>query len=147
MATPMNAAEVLADWTAKTKAAAGTKFKNAIGRVQVSPTALAAAKVSEYAAGCQRAATDGSFAAGCNKVSLQEWQRVTSTKGAQNISSGVDAAQQKMATHLQAALPFAAQLKEKIRAMPKGGEANAMERFRTAMQDTIQFYKNRKGIS
>lgn len=144
---PLNAQEVYNDWATQTKNRI-SKYKSGISRVSVNPAEKAAQKANEWAAGVQRALSNGKYVSGLQKVSLSSWQQAALGKGAQNIATGVDAAstKEKMLRHLADALPFAAQVKETIRAMPKGTFEDGMARGRRAAEMMRDHYAARRGV-
>lgn len=114
--------------------AANGAYKEGVMAVTASPTAKAAQAVDRYASGCSRAATDGSFVNGCNKVTLADWQQITSTKGVSHYSSGVNAAKEKMRRHIQSSMPFWAQVSEMAKGMPKGDLEQGIAKVRAVCQ-------------
>lgn len=92
MAMP-SAAEAAAKW-ATALPAAQQRYIDGVNAVTVSPGALAARAAPLWAA--NTAAAQSKFARNSAAVSTQQWQQATTTKGAQRLSSGAQAAQPKV---------------------------------------------------
>lgn len=129
-----SAETILNKWINGAAQAANGAYKEGIQSVTVSPTQKAAASVDRYASGCARAASDGSFVNGCNKVTLQDWQQAASTKGVANYSRGVSDAREKMRRHIQSSMPFWAQVSEMAKQMPKGDLEQGIAKVRAVCQ-------------
>lgn len=125
-----SAETILNKWVQGASTAANGAYKEGVQGVTVSPTAKAAQAVDRYAAGCSRAASDGSYVNGCNKVTLADWQQATTTKGVANYTRGVNDSKEKMRRHIQSSMPFWAQVSEMAKSMPKGDLESGINRVR-----------------
>lgn len=122
--------DVLNSWVSATTSAAGSKYKQGIASVKVSPTEVAASRVDQYLAGVQRAVSDGSYVNGLRRVSLSDWQQAAINKGASNIAVGVNSSKDKVRRNLAKLIPLTEQIKEQVRTMPKGTLEEGLARVR-----------------
>lgn len=104
-------------------------IRSGIEGVTVSPTAKAAAAVDKYADGCARAASEGTFVAGCQKVTLQDWKDKAIGKGLANLDTGVRASETKVAAFQQKAEPYYKMAKERAAAVQGSGRSAAMAKM------------------
>ncbi len=100
--------------------AATADIQKGVQAVQQSPTAAAAQRQDAYVAGVQRAAANGKWARGLNRVSLQQWQQAMIQKGLQRVGPGSQAAIPKMAAFMSQFGPYLDQLKQALSTMPRG---------------------------
>jgi hypothetical protein len=116
MPTPAEAAQ---KW-ATALPAAQQAYVNGVNAVTVAPGTLAARAAPMWAA--NTAAAQSKFARNSAAVSLQAWQQQTTTKGAQRLSSGAQAAQPKMEAALAKLFPAIAQA---VSSLPPRGDIEA----------------------
>lgn len=135
-----NTAAILAKYKRNSQAAS-EDYVAGIQAVTVSPTQKAAAAVDKYARGVQNAVTSGSFVAGCNSVSLAEWQHAAMNKGKKNYQNGVANLSQKAMKNMADQQNYAAQVKAEIAAMPNDSEADADARQAAAVAKMRQYRK------
>lgn len=119
------------------------RYKEGVAGVTESPTAKAAQAVDRYASGVQRAVQDGTFVDGCNSVSLSDWQKAASDKGAANMATGVRAAEPKMVKTLTTLLPHCQMVSDAVAQMPKGTLEDAKQRSNKAIELMAQYKKPR----
>ena len=108
--------------------------------VTESPTAKAARAVDKDAAGCQRAVADGTFVAGCQRVTLQDWKDRTINKGLANLDVGVRQAESKVAAFQQKAEPYYKMAKDRAAAVQGSGDGAAHEKMQ-AVWDVMRQLK------
>lgn len=111
----VTAQEAADKWAART-AAASQDYARGIQRVTQAPGAAAAAKKADYIAHVNESADK--WARNVGNVSLGDWQQMASTKGAQNLSVGVNAAKNKMASRMQKVLADVDSAVAAIKTMP-----------------------------
>jgi len=93
-------------------------IRRGIDRVTESPTEKAAAKQDKMLTNLTRAVTDGKWAAGLKRVTLEEWKRKARDVGVNRIAAGIDAAKDKVTAFAEVLLPHIDRGQEKIKAMP-----------------------------
>lgn len=98
--------------------AAVEDVRKGIDRVTEAPTAKAAAKQDKMLANLTRAVTDGKWAAGLKRVSLEEWKRKARDIGVNRIAAGIDGAKEKVVAFAEELLPHIDRGQEKIKTMP-----------------------------
>ncbi len=118
MAMP-SAAEAAQKW-ATNLPAAQQRYVDGVNAVSVSPGALAARAAPTWAA--NTAAAQQKFARNSAAVSLQAWQQATTTKGAQRLSSGAQAAQSKVEATFAKLFPAIASA---VSSLPPRGDLEA----------------------
>lgn len=139
----LSAAELAAKWK-RNLAASIPSYKAGVEAVTVAPTEKAAQAVDRYAAGCMRAAEDGSFVDGCRAVSLDDWKRRALGAGAERIAKGASDGESRVVEFMSQLMPHAQRVKEAIAAMPKGSIEDSIARNAQAIRMMAQF-KFRKG--
>jgi len=97
--------------------------------VTESPTMKAAAAVSKWQAGIQRAIANNSFVNGCNRVTLNDWKTITTAKIQSNLSSGVTATLAKTTARFRSLLAYIDQGLSTIESMPKNTAADSKARM------------------
>jgi hypothetical protein len=118
MAMP-SAAEAAQKW-ATALPASQQRYIDGVNSVNVAPGTLAARAAPVWAA--NTAAAQGRFARNSAAVSLQAWQQATTTKGAQRLASGAQAAQPKMEAALAKLFPAIASA---VSSLPPRGDIEA----------------------
>jgi len=88
----VTAQQWLQDWGNGLNGSAA-KIKAGVQKVNVAPGVSAASKESKMLSNTTAAITSGKWSRNVQAVSLSQWQDAMSTKGTQNISSGVAQAQ------------------------------------------------------
>jgi len=135
MAMP-SAAEAAAKW-ATALPAAQQRYIDGVNAVNVAPGTLAARAAPTWAA--NTAAAQSRFARNSAAVSLQSWQQSTTTKGAQRLSSGAQAAQPKMEAALTKLFPAIASA---VSSLPPRGDIEANIARSAAFARQMNKYKN-----
>lgn len=103
-------------WAQRTSAASQA-YVDGVRRVATAPGAQAAAAKQLYASRVQES-TD-KWARKVGAVSLADWQNMAATKGATNLSTGVNAARPKMQAAAQRLLQTVDSVSAQVRSMPK----------------------------
>ncbi len=116
------------------------RYKEGVQGVTESPMAKAASvdATQRYLNGIQNAVSSGKRQAALNAVPLQRWKDNAANKGAQRLASGAQAASDKIRQHFVKWTPIYNQVSDTVRAMPKGGLANAQARANAAIQMLMQ---------
>lgn len=140
----LSSAAVAAKWVRNTSGAAEA-MKAGVMAVTTAPTATAAQHLDRYQAGVMAAVSSGKMAAALNRVSLQDWQTSMTTKGISRVPMGVQAAQGKFQTFMDAWLPYQQGLQQRIASMPKGTLADSQARANFAIQYNAAFSKRLPG--
>lgn len=130
--TPQEAAAKLVQ---RASAATGD-YQAGVMRVSRAPGEAAAASANRMLAGVQQAVQSGRWANRVRSVSLGEWQRQTSEKGAARYAQGVQAAQGKIEQRMAQLLPMVDSAAAKARSMPADTKEQRIQRsvaFQQAM--------------
>jgi hypothetical protein len=128
---------VVDKWVRNTTSAASS-YREAIQALNVNPLERAADRADLWQQRIQDPRTKDKFIAGLRRQSFDDWRRKTAEIGSTRLSQGVQAAAPKMRAFMEAFLPIAQQVKERVRQMPKGSTADALARVEaviTAFQD------------
>jgi len=110
-------AEIAEKWKRRATAAS-VDYKKGIERVTESPTEKAANKADKMRANLIKALDEGKWEKALRSVSLEEWKRMASTKGASNYATGITASEGKMAEFMSEVLPHIESGQRAIQAMP-----------------------------
>jgi hypothetical protein len=116
MAIP-DAGTVAAKWQRNTSAAA-QDYATGVANTDKDPTALAIAGGQRYIQRVTEAFNSGKWANRLRAVGKTGWQQAVATKGVQNFSTGVNAAEGKVATVFAPLLAFETTLQQQVRSMP-----------------------------
>lgn len=100
--------------------------------------AASAEAQARYVEGTARASTSGRMAAKLNAVPLEAWKTNAKSVGAQRLASGATKARGKVQAHFQKWAPIYQSVSDTVRAMPKGGMANAQARAAAAISMLMQ---------
>ena len=103
-------------------------YVNGIQAYQGNPMAAAADAEQRYLAGVQDAVNSGRMRDKLLSTPVSTWKTNATTKGAQRLAQGAQAASQKVVAHFQKWNPIYQQAAAAAAALPKGGLANAMAR-------------------
>ncbi len=98
--------------------AAVEDVRKGIDRVTENPCDKAAAKQDKMLANLTRSVTDGKWAAGLKRVTLEEWKRKARDIGVNRIAAGIDGAKEKVVAFAEVLLPHIDRGQDKIKAMP-----------------------------
>lgn len=134
-----DAATIAQKWSDRMNASS-TAYSAGIMRVQTSPMAAAANNVAGYVAGVQAAANSGKWAAGLNRVTLQQWQSQATALGAMRLGPGATQAKPKFQAFMTSFLPFLATAQAQVKAMPNQTYDQRKARA-VAMMDALHQFK------
>ena len=135
MAMP-SAQEAAQKW-ATNLPAAQQRYIDGVNAVTVSPGALAARASALWAA--NTAAAQAKFARNAAAVTTQQWQQATTTKGAQRLSSGAQAAQSKVEATFAKLFPA---IQQAVSSLPPRGDIEANIARSAAFARAMNKYKN-----
>lgn len=110
-----------------------------IDRVTENPCEKAAAKQEKMLANLTRAVTDGKWAAGLKRVSLEEWKRKARDIGVNRIAAGIDGAKEKVIAFAEVLLPHIDRGQDKINSMPDVTLDDNINRMTTFIRHMSEF--------
>jgi len=116
-------------------------IEKGVGRVNVAPTAKAAAKVDKMRKRMLEAIDSGKWERGLKKVSLEEWKDKTLTKGIPRIAAGIDGAAKKVQDFASQLLPHIDKSKAIIDKMPDLTIEDSINRMATFVREMAKFKK------
>lgn len=127
--------KVLDRWS-RNLAGSAEKYKESVAQVTESPGVTAAANLDTYRQRVLEALDSGKTKRAMEAVSLEEWKRAASGRGASNLASAASDAQvkDKMRAALTVILPYTQTVKETIRRMPRGTKAERKARMDKAFE-------------
>lgn len=129
--------EYAAKWSQRTSGAS-EDYRRGVQRVTTAPGQLAAAKRADYVANVNASADK--WQRKVQAVSLADWQSMAAGKGAANLSTGVQAAQPKMAAAAGKLLSTVDSVRGRVKAMPSGTLQQRMARAQAMMQGMHDAY-------
>lgn len=98
--------------------AASEDVRQGIARVTENPCALAAKKQDKMLQNLTAAVQSGKWAAGLNRVTLEQWKERATNVGVARIASGIAAAKTKVIAFAEQLLPHIDAGQSKIKTMP-----------------------------
>lgn len=135
----------IADKQIRRSQAAVTDYKSGVMAVTESPMKKAADAADLWLQGIQQAHADGSFQAGLNAVSLEDWKNATATKGGASYASGVAASRDKIIDFQQQRASAQAGIDNQLAQMPRGDLQTNIQRMVTQVQGMANFaFKKRR---
>lgn len=138
--TPQEAAQ---KWASRAQAAV-PEYTAGVKRVTESPTAKAAAAADKMLQNIMEAINSGRWAAGLNRVSLEDWKTAATVKGAPRIAAGVQGAVGKQQAYYAEVFPFLETLQREIDAMPNLTIEDSIARAAHFMRAMNEFKKRRR---
>lgn len=114
-------------------------MRSGIERVNVSPTAQAAAKQEKMKARINAAIDSGKWAAGLRAVSLEEWKDKITTKGLPRVAAGIDAAAPKVEKFYSQLLPHIDKVKVEVQKLPDLTLEDSINRMSTFVRGMARF--------
>lgn len=133
MPTQLNAQQVVQRW-ADRGSASGDTVRAGVNAVTESPMEKAAAAKDRWLQGVQRAAQNGKYENNLRAVSLQDWKTAMLNKGIPNMQNGYAQGKAKFQRFMNAFLPFARQVSDEVKQMPKGTIQQSIDRARHVIQ-------------
>lgn len=134
----LTASQVTDKWV-RNLSQSGEAYKQGVQNVSTSPTELALRQKDRMVQNLQAAVTSGKYEKGCRKVDLNSWQQAAINKGSSRLTGGAAAARSKVEAFNAAWQPIMQQVKEQVRSMPRGTEADAIERIKVVMNAGKRF--------
>jgi hypothetical protein len=139
MALP-SAQEAAAKWSQRASAAS-QDYVTGAQRTDKDPTALAIAAGPRYLQQVQQAYNSGKYAAGLRRAGRDGWLNGITTKGAQNYSTGVNAATEKFAAAIQSVLSYEQAGLSRLASMPANTDQERDARMNFWVQYMRQYVK------
>lgn len=127
MALP-NAQAVASKWVTRTSAAA-QDYAQGVAQTDIDPTQRAIQAQGRLRSEFLAAVDSGKWANGLQRVGKAGWQQAVASKGVQNFSTGVAAAEAKVAQAFGPLLAFESSLQQTIQAMPNVTDADRNNRM------------------
>jgi hypothetical protein len=131
-----SAADMSSAWTgAMQRPDTAQKYAKGIQGTNVNPMEMAARPeaLQLYAQRTSDSVASGRRAAKLMAVPVQRWKDNAAGTGAQRLTSGAVKAKSKVDAHFQKWAPIYQQASDAARALPKGGQANALARVSAAL--------------
>jgi len=117
-------------------------MRTGVERVTESPTAKAAKAADKMKARIVASIDNGKWAAGLNRVSLDEWKSKMLTKGVNRVAQGIDEASGKVEAFYADLLPHIDRGKEKIAKMNDVTLEDSINRMTTFIRHMSSFKRN-----
>ena len=114
-------------------------WERGVKAVTEAPTALAAAKSDKWLQKIQQ--SKAKFERGLKRVSKEQWQELTLTKGRDRIASGVEAARGKIESFANDFLPFQETIRKEVNAMPDTTMEQNIARAVAMMKGTAKYVR------
>lgn len=114
-------------------------WERGIANVTESPTAKAAAKSDKWLSRIQQ--SKDKFERGLKRVTKEQWQEVTLSKGRDRISSGVEAARSKIESFAADFLPFQESVRKRVAEMPDTTPEQNIARAVEMMRGTMKYVR------
>jgi hypothetical protein len=128
--------QIAAKWS-RNLASAGQSIREGVEAVTESPMQKAAARKQAYLDGVQRAAAEGKWEAGLNRVSTAEWKAAFLDKGLTRIASGATAAEGKFGQFMAELQPHIESVKAAL--PPRGDTQQNIQRAVAMMTGMARF--------
>lgn len=135
-----NAQAVATKWVQRTSAAA-QDYAQGVAQTDKDPTALAVAAGPRYIQNVQAAFNSGKWANALRSVGAAGWKAAVATKGVANFSTGVSAAESKVATAFGPLLAFEANLQGTVASMPNVTDTDRENRMLAWTRGMRQYQK------
>lgn len=121
---------------------AAQAYTDGVKSVQQAPGQSAAQQQNAMVTRWNQAVQSGAWAQNTAAVSLSDWQAAAVNKGASRLVDGAQKGAAKFQRYAQQAAPVLAQIKQTVRAMPNGTDAERQARYQAAQT----MLKQLKGI-
>jgi len=113
--------------------------RRGIDRVTESPTAKAAASKDKMLANLTASVQNGKWAAGLNRVTLEDWKAKARDVGVNRIAAGITAAKSKVIAFAEKLLPHIDAQQAKIKSMPSITLEDNISRMTTFIRGMADF--------
>lgn len=137
----LTAQEAAQKHATRTKAAT-EDMKKGVQKVTENPCEKAAASQDKMLAHLQESVSNGKWAAGLRKVTLEDWKTKMISKGAPRVAAGIDAALPKTTAFMNELLPAIDSAKAEISSMPSMTLEDNINRMNTYVRRMAQFRKS-----
>ena len=137
----LSSAEFASKWNRRIKQSV-EDVRTGVQKVTVSPTSQAAAKQDKMRARIVDSVDSGKWAAGLNRVSLEEWKSKTINKGVARIPQGADEAQAKVQNFANDLLPYIDSGLASIERLPDLTLEDSITRMTTWTRHMAQFKRS-----
>ena len=114
-------------------------IRRGIDRVTENPCEKAAAKQDKMLTNLTTSITNGKWAAGLKRVSLEEWKSKARDIGVNRIAAGIDGAKDKVVAFAEVLLPHIDRQQAKIKAMPDVTLDDNINRMTTFIRGMSEF--------
>ena len=114
-------------------------MRRGVERVTTAPTAKAAAKAAKMKANLVASIDSGKWAAGLNRVTLEEWKSKMINKGVNRVASGIDEAAPKVVDFATKLLPHIDKGVDKIKGMSDLTLEDSINRMTTFVRHMATF--------
>jgi hypothetical protein len=121
--------------------AAVTDMQTGVQNVTVSPTAQAAKAADKMKARLVASVDSGKWAAGLNRVTLDQWKSAMINKGVNRVASGIDGASEKVIAFATQFLPYVDQGVQAISKMPNVTLEDSISRMTTFTRHMAKFQR------
>ena len=119
--------------------AATEDMRMGVERVTEAPTAKAAKKADKMRTNVLKAIDDGKWAAGLNRVSLDEWKTKMINKGVGRVAAGIDEAEDKVVAFAEKLLPHVDAGKAAIDKLPDVTLEDSIQRMTSFTRHMAKF--------
>lgn len=140
----ISSAEWAEKWASRMQSA-GTAMSKGADKVTESPGSRAARAKEKYRQKVLAALDDGTYEAGNNGYTTQDWQRAYKEKGIPRVATGATAAKPKVQRYADIAGPICRESEEQCAAMPNNNDAEALEKVRVNMANMKRIKQQYRG--
>lgn len=138
MAKRISVAEAVQRWSER-GAASGDRVTAGVNAVTESPMEKAAARKDAWMEGVRRAFNSGKYENNLRAVSLNDWKQAMLKKGVPNMQNGYQQGKAKFQRFMTEWLPYAQQISENVKVMPKGTLQQGIDRAVAAIRMAAEF--------
>jgi ElaB/YqjD/DUF883 family membrane-anchored ribosome-binding protein len=114
-------------------------MRRGVENVMQSPTAKAAAKADKMRANIVASIDSGKWAAGLNRVTVEEWKSKMIEKGLNRVASGIDGAADKVTAFASELLPHIDKGVDQVKKMPDLTLEDSINRMTTFIRHMSKF--------
>lgn len=140
---PKNVQQSIDKWK-RNIATAGESVKNGVNRMTVSPGVKAAAMKDKYLRRVQESANDGTYEAGQNSYTLQDYKDAVINKGISNMMTGASKISPRAMQSMQEQYTYANQVSDQVAGMPTNTLEEALAKSAAAIRLMAEGRKGRR---
>lgn len=118
------------------------EYRDGIESVEVSPGKLAVQKKDKFKNNLLQAIDSGKWESALSNLDLNEWKRKASTVGADRLSTGMVAAEDKMVQFREELIAYQTQLKQRLDAMPDATPEQREQKMLTNIREMRKFSRS-----